>query len=89
VTHHELARWWGGCGVVTARQWIGALDEEVPAVDVNGEQAWMLAADAREVRVSKMNVWRSDPQRAQVMQFGQRRSTMKLIILKRRGRIAS
>lgn len=50
VTHYDLARWWGGCGIVTARQWIGALDEEVSAVDVNGEQAWMLATDAREAR---------------------------------------
>jgi hypothetical protein len=50
VTHHDLARWWGGCGVVTARQWIAALNEEVSAVDVNGEQAWMLASDAREAR---------------------------------------
>jgi winged helix DNA-binding protein len=48
VTHHELARWWGGCGVVTARQWIAALGEEVCPVDVEGAHTWMLAADARE-----------------------------------------
>jgi hypothetical protein len=50
VTHHEFAVWWGGCGVLTARQWIGALGDEVSLVDVEGAQAWMLAADAREAR---------------------------------------
>jgi hypothetical protein len=48
VTHHEFARWWGGCGVDAAWQWIAALGEEVSPIDVGGAQAWMLAADARE-----------------------------------------
>jgi hypothetical protein len=50
ATCDDLARWWGGCGIVTARQWIAALGEKVSAVDLDGAQAWMLAADAREAR---------------------------------------
>lgn len=50
ATHHDLARWWNGGGVSTARQWIAALGDEVSAVDLDGDQAWMLAADAREIR---------------------------------------
>lgn len=48
TTYHDLARWWGGGGVITARQWIAALGEQVTPVEVGGAQAWMLAADARE-----------------------------------------
>jgi Winged helix DNA-binding domain len=50
ATCHELARWWGGCFVSTARKWITSLGEEVAEVDLDGTQAWMLAADARELR---------------------------------------
>jgi uncharacterized protein YcaQ len=50
ATYHDLARWWGGGGVSTARQWIAALGEEVRSVDLAGEQAWMLAVDAQEAR---------------------------------------
>ena len=50
ATYHDLARWWGGGGVSTARQWIAALGEEVRSVDLAGEQAWMLARDAQEAR---------------------------------------
>jgi len=51
ATYHDLARWWGGGGgMSTARQWIAALGEEVSPVDLDGAQAWMLAAHAREVR---------------------------------------
>src|SRR6516164_3059084 len=50
ATYHDLARWWGGGGVSTARQWITALGEEVRSVDLAGEQAWMLAVDAQEAR---------------------------------------
>jgi hypothetical protein len=50
ATYHDLARWWGGGSIVTARQWIAALGEEVSPVEVGGAQAWMLAADAREAR---------------------------------------
>jgi len=49
ATYHDLARWWNGGGVSTARQWIASLGDEVSAVDLDGTQAWMLAADAREV----------------------------------------
>jgi hypothetical protein len=50
ATCHDLARWWGGCSIVTARQWIAALGEKVSPVDLDGMQAWMLAADARKAR---------------------------------------
>jgi hypothetical protein len=43
-----LARWWGGGGIVTARQWIAALGEEVSPIELGGTQYWMLAADAHE-----------------------------------------
>jgi hypothetical protein len=48
ATFEDLARWWGGGGIRTARQWIGALGEEVSPVEVAGVQAWMLAAELRE-----------------------------------------
>ena len=50
ATCHDLARWWNGGGVSTARQWIASLGEEVCPVELDGAQAWMLGADAREVR---------------------------------------
>lgn len=50
ATYHDLARWWGGSGVSTARQWIAALGGEVSPIDLEGTQAWMLAGDVREVR---------------------------------------
>ena len=50
ATYHDLARWWGGGGVATARRWVAALGDEVSAVDLEGTRAWMLSADAREVR---------------------------------------
>ena len=50
ATYQDLARWWSGGGVSTARQWIAALGEEAAAVELEGAPAWMLAAHAREVR---------------------------------------
>jgi hypothetical protein len=50
ATHHDLARWWGGASMVTVRQWIASLADEVTAVNVEGMQAWMLSADARQLR---------------------------------------
>jgi winged helix DNA-binding protein len=50
ATHRDLARWWGGGGIVVARQWIGALGDEVTRMEVDGAEAWMLAADARKAR---------------------------------------
>jgi DNA glycosylase AlkZ-like len=50
ATHHDLARWWNGGGIATARQWIAALGDEVAQVEVEGVPAWMLAADARKIR---------------------------------------
>ena len=46
----DLARWWGAGGVSTARRWIAALGDEACTVEVAGETAWMLAADARAAR---------------------------------------
>ena len=54
ATYHDLARWWSGGGVATARQWIGALGEVVCAVNLEGARAWMLAADARQARQAAM-----------------------------------
>jgi hypothetical protein len=50
ATFRDFARWWNGGGISTARQWIGSLGDEVTPVELDGTQAWMLAADAREVR---------------------------------------
>ena len=50
ATYHDVARWWNGGGVGTARQWIAALGDEVTEIELNGAAAWMLAADAREAR---------------------------------------
>jgi len=50
ATYHDLARWWGGGGMTSARKWIAALGEEVCEVEVEGARAWMLADDAREAR---------------------------------------
>jgi hypothetical protein len=50
ATYHDFARWWGGGSVSAVRQWIASLGEEASPVELDGTQAWMLAADAREVR---------------------------------------
>ena len=50
ATYHDLARWWNGGGVSTARQWIASLGDEVTPVDLDGVQAWMLTAHVREAR---------------------------------------
>jgi uncharacterized protein YcaQ len=50
ATNQDLARWWNGGGVVTARQWIAALGEEVTPVDLEGAPAWMLTAHVRKLR---------------------------------------
>ena len=50
ATCHDLARWWNGGGVSTARQWIASLGDEVSPVDLDGVQAWMLTAHARQAR---------------------------------------
>lgn len=49
VTYHDLARWWNGGGVSTARRWIASLGDEVTPVELDGRQAWMLATDARKI----------------------------------------
>lgn len=50
ATYNDLARWWGGGGITTARQWIAAMGEEVSPVEVDGVQAWMLASEVRQAR---------------------------------------
>ncbi len=50
ATVHDLARWWSGGGVATARQWIAALGEEAVPVDLEGTPAWLLKAHLREAR---------------------------------------
>jgi hypothetical protein len=50
ATARDLSRWWNGGGVSMARQWLGKLSEEVAEVEVEGTQAWMLAADQRRLR---------------------------------------
>jgi hypothetical protein len=50
ATTHDFARWWGGNSVAEVRRWIAALGEEVTAVELGGESAWMLAADVGELR---------------------------------------
>ena len=50
ATFRDLARWWGGGGMSTARRWITALGEEACAVDLEGTPAWMLSSHARELR---------------------------------------
>src|SRR6266567_5218778 len=39
ATYHDLARWWTGGGVSTARQWIASLGEEVSPVELDGAPA--------------------------------------------------
>ena len=50
ATYHDLARWWNGGGISTARQWVASLGDEACPVEVEGAQAWMLAAHARKAR---------------------------------------
>jgi hypothetical protein len=50
ATVHDFARWWGGASMKTVRGWLAGLGEEVAAVDLKGEQAWMLAGDVRIAR---------------------------------------
>ena len=50
ATHRDLARWWNGGGIVTGRQWITSLGDEVAPVKVEGSAAWMLAADVPEIK---------------------------------------
>lgn len=47
ATYHDLARWWNGGGVSTAREWSASLGDEVVPVEVEGARAWILAAHAR------------------------------------------
>ncbi|HLJ48482.1 MAG TPA: winged helix DNA-binding domain-containing protein [Bryobacteraceae bacterium] len=50
ASFHDLARWWNGGGISTARQWIADLGDEVTPVEIEGAPAWVLSKDARELR---------------------------------------
>ena len=50
ATARDLARWWNGGGIVSGRQWIAALGDEVVEVQVDDTRAWMLASDAKALR---------------------------------------
>jgi hypothetical protein len=50
ATYQDLARWWSGGGMSTARKFIALLGKEVMAIEVEGTTAWVLAIDARELR---------------------------------------
>lgn len=54
ATTRDLARWWNGSGMTAAKQWIAALGDEVAAVDLEGAQAWMLKAHARQARDAEL-----------------------------------
>jgi hypothetical protein len=50
ATHHDLARRFGGNSSLSiARQWIRSLADEVTPVEIEGVEAWMLAAHAAEL----------------------------------------
>jgi hypothetical protein len=49
ATAHDLARWWNGGGVSNARKWIAALGDEVTAIDLDGDPAWILSSDLRRL----------------------------------------
>ena len=51
VTRDDLARWWGGQPAEGGRM-LRALGDEVAAVDVEGVDAWMLAADLPAIRAA-------------------------------------
>src|SRR5215471_17567375 len=50
ATYHDFTRWWGHGSVATTRTWIAALGDDLTQIDLSGEPAWMLAADAHEAR---------------------------------------
>lgn len=45
ASERDLALWWGGGSIRETRRWLAALGDEVTAVNVEGVEAWMLAAD--------------------------------------------
>jgi len=49
ITVEDLALWWGGYGPPTGRRMLAALGEEAVEVDVEGQRAWMLARNVREI----------------------------------------
>jgi len=50
ATYRDLARWWSGGSVSTARQWIAALGDEAMAIELDGAEAWTLRSHARQLR---------------------------------------
>lgn len=50
ATFHDLARWWTGGGIATARQWIASLGDDISPVDLEGLQGWTLSSHVRGLR---------------------------------------
>ena len=49
ATAADLALWWGGFGPARGARMLAALGEEAVEVDVEGQRAWVLARDVREM----------------------------------------
>jgi len=45
----DVARWWGGSRTARGARMLAALGEEAVEVDVEGQRAWVLARDVREL----------------------------------------
>jgi uncharacterized protein YcaQ len=53
LTAEDIALWWGGYGAARGRRMLAALGEEAVEVDIEGQRAWMLARDVRELTSAK------------------------------------
>ena len=53
LTAEDLGRWWSGVGPRQGARMLEALGEEAVEVDVEGERAWVLARDVREMASAK------------------------------------
>ncbi|MGH3132365.1 MAG: DNA glycosylase AlkZ-like family protein [Gaiellaceae bacterium] len=49
ATAEDLALWWGGFGPARGARMLAALGDEAVELDVEGEGAWVLARDVREI----------------------------------------
>jgi uncharacterized protein YcaQ len=49
LTAKDLALWWGGFGPARGARMLAELGDEAVEVDVDGERAWVLARDVREI----------------------------------------
>jgi hypothetical protein len=53
LTAKDLALWWGGFGPARGARMLAELGDEAVEVDIEGERAWVLARDLREIAESK------------------------------------